>query len=169
MLVVVEHRDVQRGPQRLLDLEAFRRLDVLQVDAAEGRRDRLDRLDHDRGVVAVQLDVEDVHVGELLEEHRLALHHRLARQRAAVAQPQDGGAVGDHRHQVALGRVLVGQVGVAGDLQHGDGDARRVGQRQVVLGRHRLGGHDGQLAGLAAQVMVFQRVVRGDFAHGVTS
>src|SRR3546814_11020729 len=38
VLVVVEHRDVHALAQRGLDLEALRRLDVFQVDAAEGDR-----------------------------------------------------------------------------------------------------------------------------------
>ncbi len=37
VLVVVEDRDVHQLAQALLDDEAFRRLDVLEIDAAEGR------------------------------------------------------------------------------------------------------------------------------------
>ena len=37
VLVVMEDRNVHQLPQALLDDEAFRRLDVFQVDAAEGR------------------------------------------------------------------------------------------------------------------------------------
>jgi hypothetical protein len=97
---------------------------------------------------ARDLDVDRVDVGEALEEHALALHHRLGGQRAQVAQTQDGGAVGDHGHQIALGGVVVGEVmGIAGDRQHRHGHARRIGQRQVALRRHRLGRHHGDLAG----------------------
>ena len=39
VLVVVEDRDVERRLQALLDLEAARRADVLEVDAAERGRD----------------------------------------------------------------------------------------------------------------------------------
>src|SRR5262249_48441327 len=46
VLVVVEDRDVQLLAQALLDLEATRRGDVLEVDSAEGRRHVLDGL-HD--------------------------------------------------------------------------------------------------------------------------
>ena len=35
VLVIVEHRDIHQLAQPLLDDEAFRRLDVFQVDAAE--------------------------------------------------------------------------------------------------------------------------------------
>src|SRR3712207_6942435 len=41
---------------------------------------------------------------------RLAFHHRLGRQRAEVAEAQDGGAVGDHGDHVALRGVVVGGV-----------------------------------------------------------
>ena len=49
------------------------------------------------GSSRVDLDVEHVDAGELLEQDGLALHHRLAGQRADIAQAEHGGAVGDHR------------------------------------------------------------------------
>ena len=52
-------------------------------------------------VALVDLDVEHVDAGELLEQHRLAFHHRLGGERADVAQAQHRGAVGDHADQVA--------------------------------------------------------------------
>ncbi len=64
------------------DLEAMRRGDVLQVDAAEGRGDAHHRLDEILRVLGLDLDIEYVDVGEMLEQHRLAFHHRLARQGA---------------------------------------------------------------------------------------
>src|SRR5262249_17110437 len=45
VLIVVEHRDVEFLAQALLDLEAARGRDVLQVDPAERGRDELDALD----------------------------------------------------------------------------------------------------------------------------
>ena len=65
--------------QPVLDLEAARRRDVLEVDAAEAGRDALDGLDDLVGVLGVQADREGVDAGELLEEHRLALHDRHRR------------------------------------------------------------------------------------------
>ena len=52
VLVVVEHRDVEQLLEALLDLEARRRGDVLEVDAAEGRGDAHDGLDDLVGVLA---------------------------------------------------------------------------------------------------------------------
>ena len=99
----------------LLDLEAARGGDVLEVDAPEPGRERpYDR--HDLvGVLRVQADREGVDAGELLEQHRLALHHRHRRARADVAQAEHRGAVGHDRDRVALDRVLERLVGVVGD------------------------------------------------------
>jgi hypothetical protein len=71
------------------------------------------------------------------EQDGLALHHRLGRHVAEVAEAEDGGAVGDDGDQIALGRVVVGLVDVLGDGQDRHGHARRIGQRQVPLRRHR--------------------------------
>ncbi len=77
MLVVVHDRDVHALAQGLLDDEAFRRLDVLQVDAAEARLHQRHRLDELVGILGVQFDVDRIDVGEALEQHRFAFHHRL--------------------------------------------------------------------------------------------
>ena len=106
-----------------LDVEALRGLDVLQVDAAEGRLQQLAGLDDLIRILGVELDVEDVDVGKALEEDPFPLHDRLAGQGAEVAEAQDGGAVGDDRHQVALGGVLVGILGILLDRQAGLGNA----------------------------------------------
>ena len=109
VLVVVEDRNVHQLAQALLDDEAFRRLDVLEVDAAEGGPRIAHAVDELVDVLGVDLEVDAVDVGEALEQHRLAFHHRLGGERAEVAQAQHRGAVGDHRDEVALGGVVVGQ------------------------------------------------------------
>ena len=119
VLVVVEDRDLHRLLQRFFDVEALRRLDVFQVDAAEGGLQKLAGLDDFVGIVGVQFDVEHVDVGKALEQHTLAFHDRLAGQRADVAQSEHRGAVGHHRDQVALGGVLVGVLRVLLDLEAG--------------------------------------------------
>ena len=93
VLVVVEDGDVHPLAAEPLDDEAVGGLDVLEVDRAEGRLERADDGGELLGVALVHLDVEAVDVGELLEEDGLALHHRLRRQRADVAEAQDRGAV----------------------------------------------------------------------------
>ena len=100
-------------------------------------RDRLDDARRSRRVAGVQADREGVDAAELLEQHRLALHHRHRRARADVAQPEHGGPVGDHGDRVALDRVLEGLVGIVVDRAAHPGDARRVGHREVVAGLQR--------------------------------
>ena len=57
VLVVVEHRDVHALAQPLLDLEALRRLDVLEVEAAEARPHQRDRVDEAIDVGGVELEI----------------------------------------------------------------------------------------------------------------
>ena len=146
VLVVVEHRDLHALAQLALDGEAFRRLDVFQVDAAEGRLQRGDDVDQLVGVGFVDFNVEDVDAGELLEQYALAFHHRLGRQRADIAQAQHGGTVGDHRHQVAARGVLVSGGRIDDDLFTRRRHSRRVRQRQVALVGQLLGRRDADLA-----------------------
>ncbi len=123
--------------QPALDLEAARRRDVLEVDAAEPGRDHLDGLHDLVGVLGRQADRPGVDVGEPLEQRRLALHHRQRRARADVAQAEHGRAVGDDGDGVALDREAAYVVGVGRQRQADATHARRVGHRQVVAGPQR--------------------------------
>src|SRR6056297_2243742 len=78
-------------------------------------------------VFGIELDVDGVHVGEPLEEHGLALHHRFGAERAEIAKTQNRRAVGDHRHQIALVGVVIGEVRVGGDFLAGHGNAGGIG------------------------------------------
>jgi hypothetical protein len=60
-----------------------------------------------------------VDIGEALEQDGLALHHRLRRQRAEIAEAEHRRAVRDHRHEVALGGVVVGLGRVGGMARQG--------------------------------------------------
>ena len=146
VLVVMEHRDVHALGQLALDVEALGRLDVFEVDAAQRRLQRRDDVDELVGVTLGQFDVEHIDASEFLEQAALALHHRLAGQRADVAQAQHGRAVGDHAHEVSARGVVEGFGWVGLDVQAGVGHAGRIGQRQIQLVRQRLGGVDGDLA-----------------------
>ena len=162
VLVVVHDRDVHPLAQGLLDDEAFGRGDVLEVDAAEARLHQRHRLDELVGILGVELDVDRIDVGEALEQHRLAFHHRLGGERAEIAEAEDGGAVGDDRDEIALGGIIVGRGGIFGDRAHRHGDARRISEAEVALGRHRLGGDDLDLAGPPHR-MEFERLGLREF------
>ena len=166
VLVVMEDGDVHQLAQALLDDEAFRRLDVLEIDAAEGRAEIAHRVDELVGVLGVDFEIDRIDVGEALEQHRLAFHHRLRGQRAEIAEAEDGGAVGDDGDEVRARRIVVGLGRVLGDGQHRHGDAGRIGQRQVALRRHRLGRDDLELARPPLRVEQ-QRFLVGEGGAGV--
>ena len=161
VLVVVKNRDAHPPPQRRLDREALGRLDVLEVDRAERRLQRRHHLDEALGVGGVHLDVEHVDAGELLEEDRLALHHRLRRQRPDIAEPEHRAAVGDHRHQVAARGIVVGGGRIGRDRERSGRHPRRIGEGQVVLRRHPLGRLDGELSRLRQPVIVERFLANG--------
>ena len=154
VLVVVEDGDLHPFAQASLDDEAFRRLDVFEVDGAEGWFERGDDADEQLGVGGVHLDVEHVDAGELLEQRGFALHHRLAGERADVAQSQHGGAVGDDGDEVGAGGEFAGGAGVGDDGGARGRDAWGVGEGEVALGGHALGGLDGDFAGAREAVVV---------------
>ncbi len=163
VLVVVEHRDVHQFAQPLLDHEALRRLDVLQVDAAEAGKEA-HGVHHVIDIFRVDLQVDAIDVGEALEQRDLALHHRLGCHRAEIAQPQHSGAVRHHRHHVALRRVIVGESRIALDVQAGLRHAGRVGERKIACGGDRLRDARLQLAGSPRRMQrqrFFRRYVRG--------
>jgi hypothetical protein len=66
----------------------------------------------------VDLDVEHVDAGELLEQAALAFHHRLAGERPDVAEAEHRGAVGDHRDQVAARRQRAASFGSSWIARH---------------------------------------------------
>ena len=168
VLVVVEDRDLHPRAQRALDVEAVRRLDVLEVDAAEGRLERGDQVDQLVEVLLVDLDVEDVDAGELLEQDALAFHHRLGGERADVAEAEHRGAVGDHGDQVAARGVAEGVRRIGDDLLACRGDAGRVGEREVVLVDELLGRGDRDLARRRELVVVERGAAQlGGFLFGV--
>jgi hypothetical protein len=138
VLVVVEDRDVERLAQPGLDLEAARRRDVLEVDPAVDRGDRLHDLDDGVGVLGVEADRPGVDAGELLEQRRLALHHRKRRLRADVSEAENGRSVGDDGDGVALDGEPADVLGIARDRHRHPRHARRVrpGQVVAVLERH---------------------------------
>ena len=152
VLIVMEDRDIHQFPEALLDDEAFRRLDVFQVDAGETGAEMTDAVDEFVDVLGPHLEVDGVDIGETLEQDRLALHHRLGGQRAQVTEPENRRPVGYHRHQIAPHGVVVGLGRIVGDGQTGRGDAGGIGEGQVVLRDQRLGGHDFDLPGAAPRM-----------------
>ncbi len=93
VLIVMEDGDVQLFDESLFDLEAFGRFDIFQVDAAEGGRQRLADPDDFLCAARCDLNIEDIDIGEFLEEYAFAFHHWFGSERSAVAQAEDGAAI----------------------------------------------------------------------------
>ncbi len=127
VLVIVEDWNVQQFAQALFDDEAFWSLDILEVDATKAGVEVAYAIDESVDVLGVDLEVEAIDAGEALEEHRLALHHRLGGERAEITEAENCRAVRDHRHHVALGGEIIGESGIALDMQTGKSDTRRIG------------------------------------------
>src|SRR6185437_7371159 len=78
VLVVVEGRNLHRAAQLFLNLEALGRLNVFQVDGAKGGLQQLANANHVFRLGAVNFQIENINVGEALEQDAFAFHHRLA-------------------------------------------------------------------------------------------
>ena len=144
MLVVVQDGDAE-VPQPLLDLEAARGRDVLEVDPPKVG-DAPDGVDDVIGIGGVEHDRHRVDAAELLEEDRLALHDRQGRLGAEVAETEDRGAVGDHGNRPALHGQVPGRRRILADDLAGPRHARRVGEGQVARGVHAQEGAHLQLS-----------------------
>ncbi len=155
---------------RRLDLEAARRGDVLQVDPAEGGRDPRDCVHQRVDVAGLQAHRHGVHVGEVLEEDRLALHDRHRAERADVTEAQHRRAVRDDRDRVVAGGVAPRQARVLGDRQAHVGHAGGVEQREIVGVPQGLGRPYLDLAALVGHELRRGEVVRRrgtGLSHGV--
>ena len=161
----MEDGNVEQLLEPLLDHEAVRRLDVLEIDPAETRSQIAHGIDEGIDILCVDEQVHGIDIGKALEERALAFHDRLRGLRAEIAEAENGRAVRDHGHKIALVRVVVGARLVLGDREHRHGDTRRIGEREVALGGQRLGRCDLELAGLTLGVET-ERVVGGKFDRG---
>src|SRR5208283_34027 len=88
MLVVMEYRNLHPLFQGLFDVEALRRLDILQVDATKRRLQQLANLDHIVWICRIHLKIEYVHVRKTLEQHSFSLHYWFSSKRADVPEAQ---------------------------------------------------------------------------------
>src|SRR5262249_21143776 len=134
MLIIVEDRDLEVLTEPLFDLEAAWRGDVLEVDAPEDRGEQLHGLNDLVAVLGGQADREGVDAGKLLEEHRLAFHHRQRRLGTVVAQTDDRSAGGHDGYRVVLHREGKSTLTVVPNGQTHPGHTRGVSHGEVVPG-----------------------------------
>ena len=161
VLVVVEDGDLHGLAQRLFDLEAVGGLDVFEVDAAERGLEQLAELDNLFGIVAVNFDVEDIDIGKALEEYGFALHDRLSREGADVAQAEHCGAVAQNGDQIAAAGVFEGVLRILLNFETWLGYTRGVGQAKIALRAAGLGGSNFNLS-RAGPMMIIEHLLLAD-------
>ncbi len=137
VLVVMKHRNVELLAKAILDLEAARSRDVLQIDAPEAGGNQLHGLHNGGDVLRTEADGKGIDARELLEEHGFALHHRQGGLRSDVAQAQDGGAIRHDGDAVLLHGEGEGSLAIVPDSQTDTGHPGGVNHRQVVAGANR--------------------------------
>ena len=128
VLVVVHYGDVESLLQSVLDIEALRRLDVLQVDTAECWGDALHSLAELLGILFGHLDIKHVDTAIYLKQQSFTLHYWLSAQRAYVAESQHSCTVRDYCHQITLVCILIRIIGILLNLQTGVSHSGRVGK-----------------------------------------
>ena len=168
VLVVVKDRNIHHFAQALLDDEAVRRLDVFEIDAAEGWPQIAHGVDHRVDVFRIDLEIDRIDIGEPLEEDRLSFHHRFGGKRSEIAQPQYRRTVGDDGNHVAPCRVVEGAVGIVCDGANRHSHTRRIGEGQVTLRGHRLCWRDFQLSRPPTAVELQRFLVRNHGPAGPT-
>jgi len=167
VLVVVENGNIALLDQLLLDLEALRSLDVLEVHTTEGRGHGLYHGDDLIRVLLIQLDVEHVDVGKSLEQDTLAFHDRLAGQRSTVTKTEDGRSIGNDGNQVSLGGVLVGILGVGFNSQNRLCNTGGVSQAEIAGRLAGLGGNNRDLSRDSIHHVVIKRTLGQIVLHCV--
>jgi len=86
MLIIVENGNVHEFPELSLNLEAFGRFDVFQVDAPKRRAQLPYTINELLWISLVYTDVDGVQLRETFEQNTFPLHHWLGGSCAKVSE-----------------------------------------------------------------------------------
>ena len=161
VLIVVEDWDFHRLLESLFDVEALRRLDVFEVNAAKRGFEQLAQPYDFVGIVGIYFEVEHVDIGEPLEQNALPFHDGFSGESSDVAEPEDCRAVADHGNQVSPRGVLESVMRILLDLKTGNGDAGSVGEAEIALRTTGFAGSNFNLSG-PLPVVIIQRLLFGE-------
>src|SRR5262249_60183628 len=70
VLIIMEDRHIEEFAQLLLDDEAFRRLDIFEINSAPALAEQLDAIDELVRVLGRYFQINGVDIGETLEQNR---------------------------------------------------------------------------------------------------
>jgi hypothetical protein len=127
MLVVVHHGNVEGLLEALFDVEAFRSLDILEVDTTESGGYALNSLAELLRVFLCNLDIEHVDTAIDLKEQTFTLHNGLTAHGTDITKAKYGCAVRDNGNEVTLIGILIRCIRIFLNLKTGLSNNGRVG------------------------------------------
>ena len=130
VLVIVEYEDVALFLQLLLDLEAARSRDVLEVDTTEGASEQGDRVHDGVHILRANAERNRVHATELLKQYALAFHNRHAGLWTNITEAENRGTIGHDRDGVPTAGQLPLLLRILLDLLADRSHARCIGEGQ---------------------------------------
>ncbi len=129
MLVVMHHRDITCLDKIFLDLETFRSLDILKIDASECRSYGTHNIDKACRIGFIHFYIISIYAGEYFEQKSLAFHNRFGRMRAYVAKAENSRTVAYNGDRIATVGVKILIVGIIGNFKAWICHTRRIRQR----------------------------------------
>ena len=130
VLVIVEYEDVTLFLQLLLDLEAARSRDILEVDTTEGAGEQGNRVDDGVYILRANAERNRVDATELLKQHTLAFHDRHAGLRSDITESEDRGTIRHDRDRVPAAGQLPLLLRILLDFLADRSHARCIGEGQ---------------------------------------
>ena len=88
MLIIMHHGNIQLLLQTALNLKAFRRLNILQINAAKSRCNRFDCLNESIRIVFIDFYIKCVYSCIYFEQEAFPLHDRFSAHGTNVTQAQ---------------------------------------------------------------------------------
>ena len=135
VLIIMHDRYIECLDEPLFNSKAFRRGDILEIDAAEGGRNRLDGPHDLIGILSIEHDGPRIDIRSLLEDERLPFHHRECAVRTDVAETEHRRPVGNNRDAVLLHRQQSRVLRMFRKVKRRDTHARRIPEREVLFTR----------------------------------
>ncbi len=146
ILVVVNDRHRKRLLKPLHDVEAGRCRHIFQVEPAERRLKRVDRIDKGVFTLCFQAQRHAINADQHLEHGRLAFHDRNRRMRTGIAEPENSGSIRHDSDKIVF-RRLAGQVfGMFQQMPDDMANARRIRGRKIIHAPDKNLGEDLDLA-----------------------
>src|SRR3989344_8093438 len=122
----MHHRYIKFFNQSLFYVKTFWRGNVLQINPAEVRRDRLHYAHYLFGILCIKYQWPRINIRFLFKYECLPLHHRQSAVWTDIAEAEHGRAVRDNGDAVLLYGHLSRVLRMLGEMKCGSTNARRI-------------------------------------------